>query len=133
MPELPEYEWRSRGATLYYLQTVEETDTMLRRLSDKLKHNKEQGSSVIGFDLEWRPNYKPGRKENPVALVQLATEDEVFLVQVHWMKSKFFRCWIVTFLLCSDRCCTYRDYCIGTCPLLQASQLRSPSSSGTGI
>ncbi|KAF5374912.1 hypothetical protein D9758_000071 [Tetrapyrgos nigripes] len=40
----------------------------------------------VGFDLEWKPNYIAGRPQNPVALVQLATDRNVLLIQVARMK-----------------------------------------------
>lgn len=40
----------------------------------------------LGFDLEWKPNYSKGALPNPVALVQLATEDTILLVQVTAMR-----------------------------------------------
>lgn len=43
----------------------------------------------LGFDLEWKPNYFKGEMQNPVALVQLATEDTILLIQVTAMRSKF--------------------------------------------
>ncbi|EKM60759.1 uncharacterized protein PHACADRAFT_48952, partial [Phanerochaete carnosa HHB-10118-sp] len=35
-----------------------------------------------GFDLEWKPCYRKGQKENPVALVQLANEETVLLIHI---------------------------------------------------
>lgn len=37
--------------------------------------------SVLGFDTETKPSFKPG-ENNPVALLQLATADTVFLFQI---------------------------------------------------
>ena len=41
-----------------------------------------------GFDLEWKPNWRKGQLENPVALVQLANEDTVLLIQVIAMRGE---------------------------------------------
>src|SRR5277367_4134934 len=43
----------------------------------------------LGFDLEWRPNFKKGGKKNPVALVQIANAQFVFLVQISAMARTF--------------------------------------------
>jgi hypothetical protein len=37
---------------------------------------------ALGFDLEWRPNFIAGQSQNPVALVQLAAADRVYLFQI---------------------------------------------------
>ena len=39
-----------------------------------------------GFDLEWKPNWRKGQRENPVALVQLANDDTVLLIQITAMQ-----------------------------------------------
>ncbi|KAI0697139.1 ribonuclease H-like domain-containing protein [Cytidiella melzeri] len=44
----------------------------------------------LGFDLEWKPNFYKGSPENPVALVQLASEDTVLLIQLTAMRSAGF-------------------------------------------
>jgi exonuclease 3'-5' domain-containing protein 2 len=42
---------------------------------------------VIGFDIEWRPNFIKGRPENRVACVQLADQSGVAIIQVSGMTS----------------------------------------------
>ena len=42
--------------------------------------------TVLGFDLEWKPIFYKGGKENPVALVQLASYDSVLLLQISAME-----------------------------------------------
>jgi exonuclease 3'-5' domain-containing protein 2 len=42
---------------------------------------------VVGFDIEWRPNFIKGRPENRVACVQLADPTGVAIVQVSGMTS----------------------------------------------
>jgi len=37
---------------------------------------------VIGFDLEWKPNFTKGHTENPVALIQLASADTIVLLHI---------------------------------------------------
>ena len=44
--------------------------------------------TVLGFDLEWKPIYYKGGKENPVALVQLASYDTVLLLQISAMEGR---------------------------------------------
>ncbi len=43
--------------------------------------NRLSAESVLGFDTETKPSFKPG-ENNPVALLQLATADTVFLFQI---------------------------------------------------
>lgn len=46
------------------------------------KHLKEgKGNRAVGFDVEWRPSFK-AKEYNKVALVQLATDTEVLLLQL---------------------------------------------------
>jgi len=40
----------------------------------------------LGFDIEWRPKFVKGGPDNPVALIQLATVDTVFLLQISAMQ-----------------------------------------------
>jgi exonuclease 3'-5' domain-containing protein 2 len=42
---------------------------------------------VVGFDIEWRPNFVKGYPENRVACVQLADQIGVAIVQVSGMTS----------------------------------------------
>jgi hypothetical protein len=39
----------------------------------------------VGFDIEWRPNFRKNGIENPVALVQLADKARVLLIHVSVM------------------------------------------------
>lgn len=41
----------------------------------------------VGFDLEWRPSFVKGEPEHPVALIQIATRDDVYLFQISTMSS----------------------------------------------
>jgi len=36
------------------------------------------GCELLGFDMEWKPNFGPG-EENPIALIQLSTDTDTFL------------------------------------------------------
>lgn len=42
-------------------------------------------NSVLGFDIEWKPNYIRGEAENPVSLIQLANDSIILLIQVSSM------------------------------------------------
>lgn len=43
--------------------------------------------SVIGFDIEWKPNYVKGMPENKVACVQLSDQTSVIVVQISAMRA----------------------------------------------
>ncbi|KAF9229578.1 ribonuclease H-like protein [Gyrodon lividus] len=75
--QLPIYSWRDRilNPTLLYITNHQVANAQLACLP--------QGP--LGFDLEWRPNYHKGQKENPVAVVQLASSDIVVLLQISAM------------------------------------------------
>jgi hypothetical protein len=42
---------------------------------------------VLGFDIEWRPQFRAGGKQNRTALLQLAAEDSVLCLQLAHMRS----------------------------------------------
>ena len=44
---------------------------------------------ALGFDVEWKPAFKKGQPENKVALIQLANNEVIYLLQVGAMQSKF--------------------------------------------
>jgi hypothetical protein len=68
------------NATLYYIRNHEHANKVLAKLSRQ---------TVFGFDLEWKPTFQRAAKENPVALVQLANDDNIILFQITAMKSKY--------------------------------------------
>lgn len=76
-PQLPHYSWRVNNPTssLQYITDHRAADIALSQLA--------QGP--LGFDLEWRPNFRKWGKENSVALVQLASHDTILLLQVSAM------------------------------------------------
>jgi hypothetical protein len=45
------------------------------------------GGCVIGFDIEWRPNFRAGSKINRTALLQVAAERSVLCCQLSHMQS----------------------------------------------
>lgn len=74
------YSWKEYNpkANLLYLRDHERANQELSKLS----------ATVLGFDLEWKPNFYKGHKENRVALVQLAYHDTVLLLQISAMQGR---------------------------------------------
>lgn len=72
------YSWRARNpdAQLLYIRDVDIANLELDRMSTL---------SAVGFDQEWRPTFIKGLPENPVSLIQLASDDLVLLLQVSAM------------------------------------------------
>ncbi|OSD05859.1 ribonuclease H-like protein [Trametes coccinea BRFM310] len=71
------YSWKAKspGTRLVYIQNAAAADQAISQLNSK----------ILGFDLEWKPNFVKGRAENPVALVQLASEHLILLIHVSYM------------------------------------------------
>jgi hypothetical protein len=82
VPKLPLYSWQDLipKPTLSYITDHEVANAQLARLP--------QGP--LGFDLEWRPNFYKGQRENPVAVVQLASYDTIILLQISAMSGTCF-------------------------------------------
>ena len=76
------YDWRTftASAQLRYIVTEGTANECIARIASR------PSPVTIGLDCEWRPTFAPGRPENPVALVQLACDDEILLVQVSAMQ-----------------------------------------------
>jgi hypothetical protein len=76
-PPTTRYSWRNihPQATLHYIRDAEQADIQVELL---------QGP--VGFDLEWKPNFRKGEPENPVSLVQLANNETILLLQISAMK-----------------------------------------------
>lgn len=55
----------------------------MRQLKAALPALRDAG--VLGFDTESRPSFRKGKK-NPPSLIQLATADEVYLIQLSWLR-----------------------------------------------
>lgn len=74
------YSWsnKSPSTRLVYIQNAEAANQAIAQLNTK----------VLGFDLEWKPNFVKGRPENPVALVQLASAELILLIHVSYMHSE---------------------------------------------
>jgi hypothetical protein len=41
----------------------------------------------IGFDLEWKPTFRPGQRENPIAVIQIASSTASYVIHVKWMQA----------------------------------------------
>ena len=82
------YDWRAftaPGAQLHYIRTEDTANERIARFASR------QTPFAIGLDFEWRPTFVSGRAENPIALVQVACDDEILLVHVSAMRGKFFQ------------------------------------------
>lgn len=77
------YDWRTfaaPGAQLHYIRTEETANERIARIASRTT------PFAIGLDFEWRPTFVAGRPENPIALIQVACDDEILLVQVSAMQ-----------------------------------------------
>lgn len=76
------YSWKEYNpeTRVLYIRNHDEANKELSKLS--------AGSQALGFDLEWKPTYLKGARENPVALVQLATSDTILLLQISAMRGR---------------------------------------------
>jgi hypothetical protein len=84
---LAHYDWRAfapAGTQLYYITSEGDANQRVARIASR------PGPFTIGLDFEWRPTFVARRPENPIALVQLACDDEILLVQVSAMSGKLF-------------------------------------------
>jgi hypothetical protein len=81
-PILPLYSWRNFSSTtnLLYIRNCSEADLQISKLRVR--------GRALGLDLEWRPTFVKGHPENPVALVQLANEDTILLIQISAMSRR---------------------------------------------
>lgn len=82
------YDWRAftaPGAQLHYIRTEDTANERIARIASR------QTPFAIGLDFEWRPTFVSGRAENPIALVQVACDDEILLVHVSAMQGKVFQ------------------------------------------
>ena len=72
------YSWRNLhpDARLAYIRDHAVANDELARLPH----------GVYGFDLEWKPTFVAGQPEHPVALVQLASDKVILLIQLSAMK-----------------------------------------------
>lgn len=76
------YSYRNLGIkppiTLHYIRDYDEANVAVEKLQP----------GAYGFDLEWKPSFVKGQGENRVALVQLANDQTILLIQVSALKSE---------------------------------------------
>lgn len=74
------YSWREYNslAKLLYIRDHQQANEEISELN----------ATILGFDLEWKPNFYKGNQENPVALVQLANYDTILLLQISAMQGR---------------------------------------------
>lgn len=80
-PPLPMYSWRTKSpnARFVYTRDTDKANIELQMLQP----------GPLGFDMEWKPNTIVGQAPNPVALIQLANDELVILLQVSAMESAY--------------------------------------------
>lgn len=81
------YDWRAfsaPGVQLRYIRREDRANERIARIASR------QTPFAIGLDFEWRPTFVSGRAENPIALVQVACDDEILLVHVSAMQCELF-------------------------------------------
>ncbi|THH12881.1 hypothetical protein EW146_g7286 [Bondarzewia mesenterica] len=81
--ENPIFQWSSffPDAQMLYIQDAERANLEVSRLQSL------HPDITVGFDLEWKPNYRRGELERPAALIQIGCESVVLLIQVSAMKA----------------------------------------------
>ncbi|KAJ4489589.1 hypothetical protein C8J55DRAFT_505455 [Lentinula edodes] len=81
--------------TPYYLKDEPQASNTLRHMANSLnaaayeffRSPENFVPPHIGFDLEWKPNYRPGEAENPIAVIQIAFQTVSYVVHVRWMRN----------------------------------------------
>jgi hypothetical protein len=78
-PTIP-YSWRTFHPQIgfEYITDCDRADEVLAVLEP----------CALGFDIEWKPVFQKGQPENKVALIQLANNEVIYLLQVSAMQSK---------------------------------------------
>jgi hypothetical protein len=76
---LPIFSWHEKSPTtnVIYVRNSDQADLEISKLR----------GNVLGFDMEWKPTFVRGQPENPVALIQLANQDTILLLQLTAMAS----------------------------------------------
>jgi len=74
------YSWKEYNslAKMLYIRDHQQANKELSELN----------ATVLGFDLEWKPTFYRGGKENRVALVQLASYNTILLLQISAMQGR---------------------------------------------
>lgn len=80
VPTTP-YSWRTfePPPRFEYITDCDRADELLAALEP----------CAFGFDAEWKPAFLKGQPENKVALIQLANNEVIYLLQVSAMESKY--------------------------------------------
>ena len=99
--DLVTYDWRTftTNAQLRYLVTEGTANECIARIASR------PSPVTIGLDSEWRPTFAPRIPENPIALVQLACDDEILLVHVSAMQGT-----VYILLLHAPRICVVANH-----------------------
>ncbi len=82
------YDWRAfsaPGTQLHYIRTEDTANERIACIASR------STPFAIGLDCEWRPTFVSGRAENPIALVQVASNNEILLVHVSAMQGECFK------------------------------------------
>ncbi|KAJ7596714.1 ribonuclease H-like domain-containing protein, partial [Mycena floridula] len=76
------YSWKTQtnGAVQTYTRDIDKANESIQAAYD-------QGETAFGFDVEWKPSFRKGEAEHPVALVQLATNNRILLIQISAMSA----------------------------------------------
>ena len=82
-PELTFYHWKAftPHAEMHYITSEDVANERIARFVSRAKN-----PLIIGLDFEWRPVFVAGMPENPIALVQVACDEEILLVHVSAMQ-----------------------------------------------
>ncbi|CAE6458465.1 unnamed protein product [Rhizoctonia solani] len=78
-PVLAPFSWREHitpGTEIRYLRTARDVNVALQ-----------SAQGPFGFDIEWRPSFVKGMPEAPIALMQLARPDQIFLIHLTSMRN----------------------------------------------
>lgn len=84
----------------YYLKNEQQASMTLRQMANALNAMAYRAFSWpgtyspphIGFDLEWKPSFRPGQRENPIAVIQIAYQTFEYqtisyVIHVTWMQA----------------------------------------------
>ncbi|KAF8311245.1 hypothetical protein DL93DRAFT_1489809 [Clavulina sp. PMI_390] len=80
-PDLPSFSWNTRESedeplrTLHYITSLPDAEYFLSQVT----------GDVVGFDVEWKPNFVKGQAENRIALAQVADRSAIYLVHISLM------------------------------------------------
>ncbi|KAJ6501715.1 ribonuclease H-like domain-containing protein [Mycena vitilis] len=75
VPPSAPYSWKNGKTRQVYITDPDQADAELLEFR-----------GPCGIDIEWKPNFIKGQRENPVALVQLANSETILLLHICHMK-----------------------------------------------